>query len=234
MKRFKDGAPAAEPHKTGGELVKQLIFGANDDLVSTFALLAGLAGAALGPRVVLLTLLAEMFSGAVSMCLGEFISTKSRNEYFTNEIRKERAEMKLTPEVEREELRDIYRSYGFDGELLEAVVEKISTNEEVWLKAMLREELGIADVDLENPAKTALVMFFAFLLGALVPIAPYFRPVACSFAIAAVASFGGLFFVGVARTFVTGRPKLRSGLEMLFVGAVAFASTYGVGLLIGA
>ncbi len=222
-----------ERHKSGGGIIKELIFGCNDGLISTFALLAGLAGAALGPEIILLTLLAEMFSGAISMGLGEFISSKSQNDFYKHEIAQERAEMKIMPEIEREELREIYRRRGFEGDLLEQVVGKLTEDEDAWLTTMLREEVGIVDLELENPIKTAVIMFCAFIVGALVPISPYFTYTDVSFTLATVFSFGALFGIGALRSVVTGKKWWLSGVEMFCVGIVAYFATFGIGLLLG-
>lgn len=223
----------AETHKVGGEIVKQIVFGCNDGLISTFALLAGLAGAALDPSIILLTLLAEMFSGAISMGLGEFISSRSENEFYTNEIRKERAEIRLMPEIERREIREIYRERGLSGALLDQVVARLTANENVWLQTMLRDEIGIADMELANPLKTAVIMFGAFIAGALVPISPYFSAFPGAFPLATMLSFSALFVIGALRSLVTGKKWWLSGVEMLGIGLIAYVSTFGIGLLIG-
>ena len=104
-------------HIEGGEIIRQIVFGMNDGIVSVFALLAGVAGARLNSTEILITLLAATIAGALSMAAGEFISSKSERNYFENEINQERLEVKLIPDVEREEIRQIYMKKGFTGDL---------------------------------------------------------------------------------------------------------------------
>ena len=104
-------------HLEGGEIIRQVVFGANDGIVSVFALLAGIAGADQSPAIILLTLLAATIAGALSMAAGEYVSGKSERNFYENEINQERLEIKLIPEIEREEIELIYKKKGFSGDI---------------------------------------------------------------------------------------------------------------------
>jgi VIT1/CCC1 family predicted Fe2+/Mn2+ transporter len=223
-------------HIEGGDLIRQIVFGMNDGIVSVFALLAGVYGGGLGTREILITLLAAAIAGALSMAAGEFISAKSERNYFENEINQERLEVKLIPEVEREEIQLIYKKKGFTGDLLNEIVNKITSDPELWVKEMVIDELGVAEIDQKRELKGTIFIFISFILGALFPVLPYiifqFLPPGYEimiFLIAAVETFVGLFLVGALKKFITGVNWLKSGLEMLLVGTLAFIASFFIG-----
>ncbi|MHA1896288.1 MAG: VIT1/CCC1 transporter family protein [Promethearchaeota archaeon] len=227
-------------HIAGGEVIREIVFGANDGIVSVFALLAGIAGAGQSPQIILLTLLAATIAGALSMGAGEFISAKSERNYFEHEIRQERLEVKLCPEIEREEVRKIYRKKGFRGEVLEMIVSQITSNEDLWVREMVIDELGVANIELEKEFRGVIFIFIAFIGGAMFPTAPYMiLPLIPGisdiqiFWSATIITMLGLFLVGAMKKFITGMSWLKSGIEMLLVGTFAFSVSYIIGLFIG-
>jgi VIT1/CCC1 family predicted Fe2+/Mn2+ transporter len=225
-------------HLQGGELIRQITFGMNDGVVSVFALLAGLAGAGQDPKVILITLLAATVAGALSMAAGEFISSKSEADYYNHEIEQETLEIKLCPEIEKEELRKIYQNKGFEGELLDQVVEHLIKDKENWVREMVIDELGVTELIHESEIKSSLIIFVAFVLGACFPTLPYvfligfdLEPMVI-FKTATLITVVGLFLAGALKKFVTGVNWLKSGLEMLAVGFFAFSISYIIGLFI--
>lgn len=225
-------------HLQGGEMIRQVTFGMNDGVVSIFALLAGIAGASQGVDTILVTLIAATAAGALSMAAGEFISSKSESDFFNHEINQERLEIQLCPEIEREELRQIYIKKGFEGELLENVVDHICSDNELWVQEMVIDELGVTELEHESSLKTAGVIFLAFCLGASFPTLPYvfLAPLdvdpSLIFKIATAVTVGGLFLAGAMKKFVTGVNWFKSGMEMVLVGAFAFGISYVIGLFI--
>ena len=224
-------------HVEGGEIIRQIIFGMNDGIVSVFALLAGVAGAGLDPTTILITLLAASIAGALSMAAGEFISSKSERNYYENEIKQERLEIKLVPEIEKEELRLIYRKKGFEGEILEKIVTQIIKDPDLWVREMVIDELGIAELEQGGELKGVIVIFISFVAGSLFPTFPYIAFQALDsiqiFWIASFVTFFGLFIVGALKKYITGVNWLKSGLEMLIVGTLAFVASYFIGGLFG-
>ena len=225
-------------HLEGGELIRQVTFGLNDGVVSIFALLAGLVGAGQNLETILITLIAASVAGALSMAAGEYVSNKSEADYYRHEIEQERLEIELCPHVEIEELRLIYRKKGFEGALLEEIVDTISKDKDLWVREMVIDELGVAESEPEDGFKTSVVILFAFLGGAAFPTLPYmFAGIAgwegqTTFIAATCITVFGLFMAGAMKKFVTGVNWLKSGLEMLGVGFFAFFISYIVGLLI--
>ncbi len=227
-------------HLSGGEIIRQITFGLNDGIVSIFALLAGIYGSGQEPQIIVITLLAAAVAGALSMAAGEFISGKGERDYYNHEIEQERLEIKLCPEIEKEEIRYIYEDKGFMGETLEKIVEQITSNKDLWVKEMVVSELGVAEVDnTKSGIRNSIVIFFAFILGSLFPTLPYlillpFDAVLPQgkFIIASVVTVAGLFLAGALKKFVTGKNWFISGIEMLLVGGFAFGVSFGIGKVI--
>lgn len=225
-------------HLQGGELIRQITFGMNDGVVSIFALLAGMAGAGQEPKIILITLLAATVAGALSMAAGEFISSKSEADYYNHEIEQESLEITLCPEIEKEELRKIYRDKGFEGELLDKIVNHLVKDRDNWVREMIIDELGVTEIEQGSGFKTAIIIFFSFILGACFPTLPYVILINFDidsfllFKIATGVTVGGLFLAGSLKKFVTGVNWLKSGVEMLIVGFFAFTISYVIGLFI--
>lgn len=221
-----------EPHNhssIGGKYLRNIVLGFNDGLVSTIALVAGLTGAGVGGTIIILAGVAEMVGAAISMALGTYLSMKSEKEYYEKLVKQEKKEMKEIPEIERKEVEDIYKARGFSGNLLKQVVDKICSDKKVWLKVMMEEELGFKEVP-DNHKKASIVIFIAFIAGALIPITPFLLlSVQEAFITAVTASAIGLFVVGAAKTKITEKNWLKSGLETLAVGAIASIAAFYLG-----
>jgi VIT1/CCC1 family predicted Fe2+/Mn2+ transporter len=221
-----------EEHIVGGEKIRSAILGLNDGLISTFTLLVGVAAATLVSTgnniIVILTGLAAMVSGAISMGLGEYISSKSEYNYIKNELKKERAEIELFPEEEKEEVREIFEDMGFEGEILNNCVDTITSDKKVWLNFLTKSELGLEEP--ENPILGAILTFISFVFGSFLTLFAYFFNLGFfSLIISSIVSFSMLFIVGVLKTKITGEHKIKSGLEMILIGIIAFIASYSIG-----
>lgn len=219
--------------------MKEAVFGFNDGVVSTFAVIAGMTGGVVNHHTVLLAALATLIAGAFSMGLGTYLGSKSEKDIYENEIKRELWEMEHLPEREAQEIRDIYKKRGFEGELLEQVVSKITGNPKIWLKTMLAEELGFA-AEPPQPIKNGLTMSSAFVAGSVLPTFPYFfhsekilwGNISLLFGVSMAVSILGLFVAGVFKTKFTRKKIIVSALETLFVGIIAAGGSYGIGSLV--
>ncbi len=169
------------------------------------------------------------------MAIGAYISTKSEIEHHKSEIERERQEVREFPEVEREELRQIYREKApFTEEELDIILDRITSNPETFVDIMMKEELGLFEDRFESPYKVALIMFVAFSFGGLFPILPFLlvpNPYEGLIA-ASIVTYLALFAVGVWKTSFTTRHWLPSGLEMVGVGLLAAVVPYVLGDLL--
>ncbi len=224
-----------ESHQKIGDFLKEAVFGLNDGVVSTFAVVAGLTGGVIENKTILLAALATLVAGGFSMGLGTYLGSKAEKEHYESERKRELYEMDHMPEIERQEIRDIYAAKGFTGKLLEDVVEKITSDPKIWLDTMMRDELGFSQAP-PKPGLNGLVMSAAFVTGALMPTLPYFFAAYGSrsiFVFSLVASTVALLVAGSLKTRFTKRNVFLSALETLLVGALAAGASYGIGVLIG-
>jgi VIT1/CCC1 family predicted Fe2+/Mn2+ transporter len=223
--------PAA--HRVEGEWIRDATLGANDGLVSILTLLAGVAGAQVNPSTILIAGLAGLVAGAISMGVGAYVSAKAYRSYYRAELRKEVEEMREKPDVEREEIREIYRERGFEGELLERVVDRITSDPQVWLKVMMSEELGLS-AQFGRPLGAAAVVFVAFLAGGIVPVIPFLFTEGLPALVASfVVTAGALLVAGTIRSRYTGERPLMAGLELVAMAAIGVGAASLIGRLVG-
>ena len=220
-------------HRVEGSWIRDATLGANDGLVSILTLLAGVAGAEVSGRTVLIAGLAGLVAGAISMGVGAYVSAKAYRSYYRAELRREVEEIREKPDVEREEIREIYRERGFEGELLERVVETITSNPRTWLKVMMSEELGLSP-SFGRPLGAAGVVFAAFLIGGIVPVVPFLfveglPALVAAFAATAVA----LLIAGGLRSRFTGERALLAGLELVAMAAIGVGAAHLIGRVVG-
>jgi len=217
----------------GGGGVRDMIFGANDGLVSTLAFVAGVVGAITNPSIVLLSGVAELFAGTISMAVGSYQSSKSELEVLEREGQRKKVKKGKTPEEEREELIKFYESEGFKRGDAEAIVDRVIKEKELPLQATTIEQLGLAPEELGKPVKAGVLCGVSFGLAALVPILPFALPIDIWDAMIAsvIGTVATLFGVGAMKTIFSRRNWVRSGLEMMGIGASAAAITYLIGTL---
>jgi len=217
----------------GGGGVRDMIFGANDGLVSTLAFVAGVVGAIMNPSIVLLSGVAELFAGTISMAVGSYQSSKSELEVLERGDQRKKVKKGKTPEEEREELIKFYEAEGFKRGEAEAIVDRIAKESELPLQATTIEQLGLAPEELGKPVKAGVLCGVSFGLAAVVPILPFALPIGIWDAMIAsvIGTVATLFGVGAMKTIFSRRNWVRSGLEMMGIGASAAAITYLIGTL---
>jgi VIT1/CCC1 family predicted Fe2+/Mn2+ transporter len=224
-------------HRAGRSgTLRAVIFGVSDGLVSNLALVMGVAGASSGEGgFVLLAGVAGLLAGSFSMAAGEFISMQSQRELFERQIELERSELEAMPEEERAELASVYRAKGFTQAEADTIADRMLRDPEHALDTLVREELGLDPNELGSPWGAAGGSFFAFALGALVPVLPYLvaRSGTAPFLASIVLSIAALFAVGAGVSLLTGRGSLFSGGRQVLIGGAAALVTYVVGLVIG-
>ncbi|MBI3965555.1 MAG: VIT1/CCC1 transporter family protein [Chloroflexi bacterium] len=220
---------------TGGNALRAAVLGANDGLVSNFSLVMGVAGADLAPATILLTGLAGLLAGAISMALGEWLSVQSSRELYQYQLDVERAELEEFPEEEAEELALIYQAKGVARDDARRLAQRLVADPATALDALAREELGIDPEGLGGSAAiAAATSFLLFAIGAVVPVLPYFylggfTAVVLSGLLSAIA----LFAIGAGITLFTGRDLFYSGGRQVAFGLAAATVTFAIGRLFG-
>lgn len=223
-------------HKGSGSSggLRAAVFGVNDGLVSITLLVLGVAGASSEYGVILLTGVAGLLAGAFSMAAGEYLSMRSQREMFEYQIGLERDELAQYPQEEAGELALIYQARGMGKEEANALAQRMIADPEMGLDVLAREELGLNPDELGSPGQAALYSFFAFMVGGIVPLAPYLlnvqrHPLLMCIVLSAI----GLFVVGAALSLFTGRQALWGGFRMLAIGGLAGLVTYYIGDFLG-
>ena len=215
-----------------GGWLRAATFGAMDGLVTNIALIAGVGAAGTSAHTIVLTGVAGLVAGAVSMGIGEYTSVQTQNEQIAAELRKELRELRAHPDAEADELVAAWTGRGLPESLARQVADVLKRNPEQALRVHAQEELGVVPDEQPSPWTAALSSFVCFALGAVVPLLPYLlgRP---HLWLALGAGGVGLFAAGVLVARFTGRPWWRSGLRQLLLGAAAAGITYLVGAAIG-
>lgn len=219
----------------GGNAIRAAVLGGNDGLISNFSLVMGVAGAAAAQEGILLAGVAGLLAGALSMSLGEWISVKSSQELYENQMQIEMEELESNPEGERRELALIYIAKGVPDDqayrmATEAMKDKVYAHD-----VLVREELGINPEELKGSAiEAALYSFIFFAVGAVIPVLPFMfsegnRAIILSVSMSTI----GLFVIGAAITLYTGKNVWYSGMRQVLFGLAAAAVTFGIGRVIG-
>lgn len=227
---------AEEKHSLAGQYIKSIIYGGLDGIITTFAVVAGVAGAALSPGVVLVLGFANLIADGLSMAIGDYLSTKAETEFQQAERKRETWEIENYPEGEKQELVELYISKGMSEEDAKTVTEIISKNKDTWVDIMMVEELGIIEEE-DSPLKNAIVTLLSFIIFGFIPVLTYvlskFIPniQLNTFMLSTLLTSLTLFTLGALKVKVTGKNWLISGLEMLIVGGLAAGAAYLIGIL---
>jgi VIT1/CCC1 family predicted Fe2+/Mn2+ transporter len=223
-------------HKaTGGNALRAAVLGANDGLVSVFCLVMGVAGAGLSSTQILVTGLAGLLAGALSMALGEWLSVQSSRELYQHQIDIEQGELSEIPDEEKEELSLIFQAKGIEAATADALADKLISDPKTALDTLVREELGIDPEELGGSAwVAAITSFFLFAVGAVIPVVPYvFFTGYAGIAVSSVSSVIGLFVIGAFITIMTGKHPVKAGLRQVTFGLATAVVTFGIGKLLG-
>lgn len=228
-KKGKDEAKALLHLRFGGLYIRDVVYSANDGIVTTFAVVAGVAGAGLQTNVILILGFANLLADGLSMAIGNYLGTKSEREYEESERKMEEWEIEHLPEEEKSEIREIYRKKGFQGKDLDRAVEIITSDKDQWVREMMVDELEIIDKFETSPLNHGIATFISFAIAGILPLIPYLFGMRYAWQFSIAMTGVALFVVGLSRTFITKKSWLVGGIEMLFVGTIAAAAAYGVG-----
>lgn len=217
-------------HQTvSGGILRNIVYGFNDGLTANFGLIAGVIGARVSDHVILLSGAAGLIADALSMGASGYLAAKSEQEVYAHEIDMEAEEIKLMPELEREELSVIYQTKGMDEAAAQKLAGEVMKDPEKALQEKVREELGISSQAI-RPFREAWMTGASTAVGAFIPVLPFFFwKGEIAIILAFILAMSAHFAVGAARSFFTGRNLGRSGLEMFVVGIGVAAAGYVLG-----
>lgn len=215
------------------EYLGEFVYGGIDGSVTTFAVVAGSAGAGLDSAIVIILGFANLIADGFSMSVGSYLSTKSEIQNYEKHKRIEYWEVDNIPEKERQEIREIFEAKGFEGDLLEQVVDKICADRDRWVDVMMKDELGMAQ-ETKSPLAMAAVTFISFLILGFVPLIIYvvdFANPAGADLFLTSSVLTGICFIGIGylKSLVTHTSKFKSILETVLLGGAAALLSYYVG-----
>jgi len=224
-------------HGPSSSYLRDLIYGAIDGTVTTFAIVAGVSGADLQTGIVVILGLANLVADGFSMAVSNYLGTRADEDLRHRTRLEEYEHIRVFPEGEREEIRQIFARKGFEGEELERAVDVITADVERWVDTMLQEEYGLA-LNSPDPKKAALATFVAFSVAGAVPLLPFLwnwlagSTIDVPFVWSAVASGLAFFVVGSAKGRYVEQRWFAAGSETLLMGGGAALIAYGIGLLL--
>jgi VIT1/CCC1 family predicted Fe2+/Mn2+ transporter len=228
--------PAADaPHETRASgILRPIVFGANDGLVSNLALVMGVAGADPAPGIIVLAGVAGLIAGAFSMGVGEYISVQSQRELLDYQIAFQRKQLRDAPEQERRILTDLYLERGFSPEEATRFVDLVFEEPEHAVRLLVFEEVGLDVRSIGSPLAAAAGSFLAFTAGAFIPVLPYLLGASGpAFAASLILSVAALALLGVGIAALTRRPVWFGAGRQMLLGGIAAAVTFAVGRAIG-
>jgi len=219
-----------EQHFEASDTVRDVVIGMSDGLTVPFALAAGLSGTVHSTQIVVIAGLAEIAAGPIAMGLGGYLAARTDRDHYLSEREREMRETVELPEKETEEVADVFRGYGMPEQDLAPVVKAICSDRKRWVDFMMRFELGFEEPDPKRARNSAATIAFSYVLGGLVPLAPYvlvgelYRALSYSVGVTLVA----LFVFGYVKGSMTGISPLRGGLQTVIIVGLASAAAFGL------
>jgi VIT1/CCC1 family predicted Fe2+/Mn2+ transporter len=215
------------------EYLREFVYGGIDGAVTTFAVVAGGFGANLDAGILIILGLANLLADGFSMSVGAYLSAKSERDNFDKHEKIEYWEVDNLPEVEREEIAEIYRNKGFKGELLNKIVDHICSDKDLWVAEMMKDELGMMR-ESKSPFKIGLATLISFILVGFIPLMVYlwdfFFPTDLNIFLWTSLLTGLAFLiVGWLKGIVNQTSKLRSISETVGLGLLAAVVAFYVG-----
>lgn len=211
--------------------LSDVILGGQDGLVNVLGVILGVAAATSDPRIVMAAGMAATFAESVSMGAVAYTSTQADRALYESEMEREHRHVHLVPAIERDEIRKIYKQKGFDGALLDQIVDTITANKDVWVAVMMAEELKLSPVHRGQALRSAIIVGGAAFIGSFIPLAPFvLMPVVPAMFTSVAIAAATLFAVGAYKARATVGHWGKSGVEMAVIGTLSALVGYIVGL----
>lgn len=226
-------APAdahVEWHFMASDAVRDVVIGMSDGLTVPFALAAGLSGAVAASRLVVTAGVAEVVAGSIAMGLGGYLAARSEAEHYASEVRREHLEIATKPEAELAEVREVFERFGLAPDESERVAHTLSTRPDAWVDFMMRFELGLEEPDPRRALRSALAIALSYVVGGLIPLAPYMLTATASSALvpSVVVTLIALLVFGFIKGRFTGAVPWRSAIQTAVIGGLAAAAAFGI------
>lgn len=224
-----------EQHLESSDFIKDIVIGMSDGLTVPFALAAGLSGAVANTSIITTAGIAEIVAGSIAMGLGGFLAGQTEVEHYDAELKREYEEVERVPEREKEEVREVFADYGLDEEAQNLIIEALSKDKKKWVDFMMKFELGLEKPDINRARNSALTIGTAYIVGGIIPLAPYFfvedahQGLLYSMAVTLLT----LFVFGYFKSKVTGQNPLTGAIKVTLIGAAAAGAAFFVAKMFG-
>jgi VIT1/CCC1 family predicted Fe2+/Mn2+ transporter len=227
--------PHTEKHFEASESVRDVVIGMSDGLTVPFALAAGLSGTVNDTWIVVVAGLAEIAAGSIAMGLGGYLAARTDRDHYASEREREYRETVELPHKERDEVAEIFRGYGMAEADIAPVVTAIAADQTRWVDFMMRFELGLEAPDPKRARNSAITIALSYILGGLVPLAPYMLiyTLRDALTVSVAVTLVALFIFGWVKGKMTGISPWRGGLQTVVIGGIASAAAFGLAKLIG-
>jgi vacuolar iron transporter family protein len=224
-----------EKHLQSSEFIKDIVIGVSDGLTVPFALAAGLSGAVSNTGIITTAGIAEIVAGSIAMGLGGYLAGRTEVEHYDSELKREFDEVKRVPELEKQEVKAVFASYGLDEDSQKMVVDILSKSEEKWVNFMMKFELGLEKPDVNRARNSALTIGIAYMFGGIIPLSPYFfvSDAQTGLLYSVVLTLITLFVFGYFKSKVTGQNPVFGAFKVTLIGAVAAGAAFFVARLFG-
>jgi predicted membrane protein (TIGR00267 family) len=223
-----------EHHLKSSDIIRDIVIGMSDGLTVPFALAAGLSGAVNSSGIVITAGIAEIVAGSIAMGLGGFLAGRTEVDHYASELKREYAEVEKVPEQEKMEVKEVFAGFGLSEKLQHEVAEEMAKDKDKWVDFMMRYELGLEEPKANRATQSAITIGLSYIAGGIIPLSPYFfiadsqRALYYSCGITMIC----LFIFGYFKSKVTGQPKIKGALKVLFIGAIAAAAAFLMAKLI--
>jgi len=216
-------------HPASGQFLRDIVFGANDGVVTAIGFLVGFASSVADQSVVVIAGALTIIAGAASMALGNFLAVKSQREHYDAMEKIERWEMKNKPEAEVREIREIYTNFGFDKPAVELLTKKVTSDRELWLKVMMRDELGLTRE--EQPGLAGILIGIFYLLAGLPPLLPFIfvKPLTRALIMSLIVAVLVMGLIGALRWWLNKGNFSTKVVETILIGLAAAAIGFVAG-----
>ena len=226
--------PHIEQHFTGSETIRDVVIGMSDGLTVPFALAAGLSGIANSTAIVITGGLAEIAAGSIAMGLGGYLAARSDAEHYASERETEQREVDTIPDVETEEVEQVFETYGLTKEHSALVANALRQRPAAWIDFMMRFELGLEKPDPKRALTSALTIGLSYIAGGLIPLAPYMliHTAGTALVFSVVFTLAALLIFGYVKGRFTGARPIRSAIQTALIGGLAAAVAFGLAKVI--
>ncbi|MBC7410872.1 MAG: VIT1/CCC1 transporter family protein [Bacteroidia bacterium] len=219
-----------ENHTTNSDFITDVVIGMSDGLTVPFALAAGVSGVVASNAIVITAGIAEIIAGSIAMGLGGYLAGTTEIHHYQAELKREYGEVELYPEKEKEEVREIFKDYGFSEQSQHLLVEELAKDKHKWVDFMMRFELGLEKPNPNRARNSALTIGGAYIVGGFIPLVPYFLTPTPTQGLkfSAVVTLICLFIFGYFKSKVTDQPPIMGAFKVTIIGALAASVAFAI------